>query len=372
MMTYKNLAILQKYVHWNEASAPLLYNSVADAAPCYEDLSAGGFLVDPLGKRTDVQLPSHFNQDETVFVHQGDTHRQSLRAGGNIPLQNFKRHIIIPHTTGLCPYDVRASNEMAALTGTEHAGDVICTDIIKPIFTELFLNTKFDDSEVFYERPYDRYRSLKSYQEELKKWLDEGTVVTRPIEINQYYLEKVKTSIERDMSAVCVALNWCSIRNRGHTMYVVSRLNELVKSMGCKLILRTHSFDHGTNGYLKQIEGVQFEHEYWGRQLNKFESMDAYGTYVVDPTGYGLELAYRARGTGTRIFYMETKCKNQEFGGIETMGLLPEKTLLQFMNNPECESYYPEWIIDGIFHHENVDSIPDLVTNTILEVANNV
>lgn len=362
---YKNIDLLNKFDYWSKVTAFLRHEPTPGHRIDFTYDKDREDLVDDLGviHSTPSILSGFVNKETDVLLHQGDSHRQ--RSGefkGQMLGLGYTRHLVVPHTCGLAPYDVYASTSMLdKMDGNYHI-----TDIVKKSFFDIFSSTKFDEDDSFYDLVTNTRVSLKKFREKFLFHVNNGdTVISDVWEPAIYWLNKVPRVKVRDQKSILVAINWCSIRNQLYTEFVLDQLKDAVKG-GYKITLRLHSYDQGTRSFFEGIEGIEFEDP----SMSKYDSMDSYGVYIVDQTGFGLETAYRSWGEA-RIFHMKTLCNHDEFGGLEKMGVEPTRTLSQFLQNPEIDSNYPEWVLSSVFPEDSrSDSLVKVHFDELLRIAN--
>ena len=342
-MYIQGFAIHHRFNHWTEPSAVLLMNDLYPTMLCTNKLPECEKYVSPTGSQYTV-----FDQMEVtpsmnaVYIHQGDIHRQcSKEKQGKINAPHVKRQLVLPHTVGLAPYDVYANLTYAELSNE----DVKITNVMKKSHYDLIMEGDFLDNESFYERPTDERVLLKDMRELMVRSVGEGRTEFFDLEPEEYWLNLFPKTKKRESNSVCVALNWCSVRDDRHSDYLIERLKRL-RNVICPLYtitIRLHSFDQGVKEKFMK-EGFQIEEE-----MSKWDSMDTYEVFIVDGTGYGLEASYRGWKDGVRVFNLRSLCQNQEFGGLEQMMVYPTRPLAAFISNPEIHSNYPEWLMDVAF-----------------------
>lgn len=307
MSQFKGFAIHHRFSHWSEPASVLVNNSIYEASfftnnvekcPTYTDLKG---IEHKVHDQKDA-----LNPESLVYIHEGDIHRQcSPEVAGKINGENFKTQLVIPHTTGLAPYDVYANLTYSELSvGTEFK----IINVMKKSHYDLIMNTEFSIDCSFYERPTKETISINHMKEVLQRSVEEGRTKFLDMEPQEYWLNSVSCKYKVSLD-ICLALNWCSVRDKLHIDFILFQLRDIPKE---RIVVRLHSFDMDAKKYFIE-HGYRIE----SPEISKWDAMDLYKFYIVDKTGFGLEVAYRNQGA--KIYEVDSFCNSEEFAGLDSM-----------------------------------------------------
>lgn len=350
-----------KSVQWND------YSSILQYSP---DINFNFFkvqsknnppeYVDPTGRSYEPASKSSIDKNSFILIA-GDIQRWSHPLSlGKIPYTGFKKKIFTTHTSGWSPWDQEAGVELALMrfrNPQNNQGTYGCY-IMPRRFYQRFMNHNWSN---------DKYKIL---QEDIVTALDKKVLLIEDYEPSQYWLDNVPCqSTVRDSSTIGVALNWCQFKTRESMKKIREILIRVHNATGKTLHIKFHHYY--IKDFLPYIKDLDYVKTDKYEDLYKYEFTDKYEMYLVDSTGIGYEIAYRAQKFNQKVnlFYISGLIGEQdEFLGVTDLGATPEKTHEDLINGCTT-SNYSELILSETYPYSNKDNIISKITNVVMKAS---
>lgn len=362
----KTLSIPLKFDHWNEYSSVVTY---ADPAPMnmryfkVPSKSKDTEYIDPNGTVHVGVSRSEITPDDYILIA-GDVQRWTHPLSeAKIPYKKCPKKIFISHTSGWSPWDQEAMIELALMQFKDPVAAQHCSGVY-------FMSKKFYNKFMQIDWKNEAYITLRN---DINECISRGVLIIDDYEPSQFWLSQKPQQVkERNPDIIGVALNWCEFLSKTSKNHLRSELQRIHEATGKKLHIKMHHFSKNFRFYIRGMEDYIIFDEF--EDLDKYKFMDMYETYLVDGTGLGYEIAYRARlhNTKVNLYYFEgLEGRNDQFLGIEEMGVLPVHTHNDLING--CSSSnYPSWVIDQTYPYDDYTKIPNQLSEVILRCSDRV
>lgn len=367
------LALINKFNPWNEVLSVIKYSDIVQSDFCSaKKVTKEGLYTDPLGRTYENFIKSDFSKDDTMIIP-GDVHRQTHPLSyGQIPYGYFKKKVALTHTSGWSPWDYLSMIELALISKNdpEKAHDTKLVLMLNNKFYEAFM--KVDWTKTIYG---DNYESQKKLIEEA---VNAGYIRLVDLEPSQFWLDKVgekwrQTNQVKNDEVIGVGLNWANFLTAKNVNKIAEVFERIHKKTGKKLHLKMHNSSQSK--YQKCLQdlidrGILLYSEF--KDMDKYDFMTRYNTYLVDGTGLGYETAYlNYDNPNFNIYYFRgLDAATDQFGGIEEMGAVPEHDQEDLILG--LRSNYPQEILDKTYPHPRGSNLPDIFVNEILMSINQI
>lgn len=367
------LALINKFNPWNEVLSVIKYSDKIDSDFCSaKKVTKEGTYMDPLGRSYENFIKSDFSKDDVMIIP-GDVHRQTHPLSyGQIPYGYFSRKVALTHTCGWSPWDYLSMIELALISKNdpEKAHNTKLVYMLNNKFYNKFMSIDWTKTE--FGREYEDWKF------KIEETLNSGYVTLVDLEPSQFWLDRVGSKWRSQNSnkikgVVGVGLNWANFRSAKNVEYIASKLLEIHKVTGLKFHLKMHNSPQSK--YQNRLaplinQGVLVYSEF--KDIDKYDFMTKYDTYLVDGTGLGYETSYlNYDNPNYNIYYFEDlEASHIQFGGVDEMGAIPLGTTKDLMKGNK--SNYSDEVLKSTYPHERGSDIPNIFVDNILKTVDHI
>lgn len=367
------LALINKFNPWNEVLSVLKYTDKVESDFCSSKrVPKEGEYTDPLGWNHKNFIKSDFSKSDVMIIP-GDVHRQTHPLSyGQIPYGYFSRKVALTHTCGWSPWDYLSMIELALISKNdpEKAHNTKLVYMLNSKFYNRFMGVDWTQTEFG-----DDYESWKPRIEEA---LSSGYVILTDLEPSQWWLDKVgmkwnDINYHKIDDTIGVGLNWANFRSAKNVEKIADGLLKVYNATGKRLHLKMHNSPQSR--YQSKLDpliekGILVYSEF--KDMDKYDFITRYTTYIVDGTGLGYETAYLNEGNPDfNIYYFDgLEASHIQFGGVDEMKAVPEGTIQDLINGEP--SNYSDEIYSKTYPHIKGADVPGIFADNILKVVNHI